>query len=181
MSKPVKNLMIRDYGERLGERGDALLISVRGIDANTTNRLRQELAAKDIKFTVIRNALARQVVRDSGLAALEPLLKGPSALAYGAESVIDVARELMKWSQQIEKLEMKGAVLDGQLFAGRAGVEALSKFPTREEALAKLVGSILGPARKIASCAKAPASKLAGAIKTIEDKLEKGEAIVKVA
>ncbi|MCA9294005.1 MAG: 50S ribosomal protein L10 [Phycisphaerales bacterium] len=181
MSKPVKTLMIRDYGQRLEGHGDALLISVRGIDAITTNRLRQELAKKDIKITVIRNALARQVVRESGLSALEPLLKGPSALAYGAESVIDVARELMKWGKEIEKLEMKGAVLDGQLFAGHAGVEALSKYPTREEALAKLVGSVLGPARKLASCAKAPASNIAGAVKSMQDKLEKGEAIAKVA
>ena len=181
MSKSVKTLMIRDYDTRLEGHDNALLISVRGIDAITTNKLRQELAAKDIKITVIRNALARQVVKDSGLSALEPLLKGPSALAYGAESVIDVARELMKWGKEIEKLEMKGAVLDGQLFEGHAGVEALSKFPTREEALAKLVSSVLGPARKLASCAKAPASNIASGLKTMQDKLEKGETIAKVA
>lgn len=173
--------MIRDYVESLDGHDNALLISVRGIDAITTNNLRQSLADKDIKITVIRNALARQIVKDSGLAALEPLLKGPSALAYGAESVIDVARELMKWSKEIEKLEMKGAVLDGQLFEGHAGVAALSKFPTREESLANLVGAALGPARKLASCAMAPAGNIAGVLKTMQDTLEKGEAITKVA
>jgi large subunit ribosomal protein L10 len=181
MSKPVKTLMMRDYRERLEGQSDALLVSVRGVDAITTNMLRRDLAEKDIKITVIRNALARQLFKDSGMSSLTPLLEGPSALVYGAESVIDVARELMKWSKKIEKLEFKGAVLDGQLFTGKAGVEALSKYPTRDEALAKLVGGILGPARKLASCVKAPAGNIAGVVKTLQDKLEKGETIAKVA
>lgn len=180
MSKVVKKLLMRDYTDRLEGVEDALLISVRGVPALDNNKFRNELAKKDIKVTVIRNNLAKNTLKDGPLGSLVPLLEGPSALAYGAESVVDVAREVMKWAKQLENLELKGAVIDGELFTGKAGVERLSKLPTREEALAQAVTLILSPAKKLMSQVKGPGSKLMSVVKTIEEKLEKGETIAKV-
>jgi ribosomal protein L10 len=59
-------------------------------------------------------------------------------------------------------------------------VKALSKFPTRDEAIAQDVTLILGPGRKLVGAIKGPGSNLAGIIKAIEEKLEKGEAIAAV-
>jgi len=181
MSKPVKELMMRDYQGRLEGVNDALLISIRGIPANDNNRLRQGLFQKDIRVTVIRNNLARHALKDSPLSALDPLLEGPSALAYGAESVVDVAREVMEWAKELKQLELKGAVLEGQLYEGQAGVEALSKMPTRDEAIAQAVTLILSPARNLVGAVQGPGSSLASIVKAIEEKLEKGEEITKVA
>lgn len=184
MSKPVKNWMIRDYetllDEALGETRDVLLVSIRGVDANANNALRRGLKERDIHITVIRNNLAKKAFADSTLSALSPLLTGHSALAYGGETVVDVARALVDKAKELEGLELKGAVLDGMLFEGEAGVTALSKFPTRDEAIAKVVTVVLSPARNLAGAATSPASNLAGILKTIEEKLEKGEAIEKV-
>lgn len=180
MSKPVKNMLIRDYQERLGDVTDALVVSIRGVEANDNNNLRQDLASKDIKITVIRNTLHKHAFGDSDLAALEPVMTGPSALAYGAESVVDVARELVKWAKDIEELELKGAVLDGELFEGAEGVERLSKFPTREEAIGEAITLILSPAKNLVGAVKGPGSSLVSIIKSIEEKLEKGESIAKV-
>jgi large subunit ribosomal protein L10 len=179
MSKPVKNMLIRDYQERLGDTSDALVVSIRGIGANDNNKLRQELASKDIRITVVRNNLHKHAFGDTPLGNLEPVMKGPSALAYGAESVVDVARELVKWAKEIEHLELKGAILDGELFEGEEGVERLSKFPTREEAIAQTVTLILSPAQKLVGAVKGPGSALASILKSIEEKLEKGETIAK--
>ncbi|RMH26230.1 MAG: 50S ribosomal protein L10 [Planctomycetota bacterium] len=179
MSKAVKELLVRDYKARLEGVQDALVISVRGVPANDTNRLRLGLAGKSIRVTVVRNALAKRAFADSSLAELAPVLEGPSALAYGAESVVDVARELVKWAKEVQNLELKGAVLDGQLFEGPAGVEALSKFPTREEAVAQAVTLVLSPGRNLMAQIKGPGARVAGLIKAIEEKLEKGEAIAK--
>lgn len=179
MSKPVKEMMMRDYAEKLGEHTDAVLISVRGIPANDTNRMRVGLQKKDIRVTVIRNALARRAFEESPLGSIGPLLTGPSALAYGAESVVDVARELVRWAKEVEQLELKGAVLDGQLFEGAEGVEALSKLPTREEAIAQAVTLVLSPARNLVGAVRGPGAALASIVKAIEEKLEKGESITK--
>lgn len=179
MSKAVKNLMIRDYKAKLEGVNDALVLSIRGVNAKDNNKLRMGLAKKQIKVTVVRNSLAGHAFKGTGLAGLDPILKGPSALAYGA-SVVDVAREVMEWAGKVANLELKGAVLDGTLYTGKKGVEQLSKFPTRGEALSQTVTLILSPARKIMGQVKGPGGKVMAIVKTVQDKLEKGEAIAKV-
>jgi large subunit ribosomal protein L10 len=180
MSRTVKNLMMRDVRDRVDGFDDALVLSIRGVPARTTNEMRLELNKKNIKIAVVRNNLAKHVFAESGLKALAPVLKGPSAVAFGGASVVDVAREIMAWAKKVEQLELKGAVLDGELFVGKAGVERLSKMPTREEAIAQTVVLVLSPGRKLAAAIKGPGSRLASVVKSIEEKLEKGEAIAKV-
>jgi large subunit ribosomal protein L10 len=181
MSKAVKNLMIRDYKSRLGNTSDALVVSIRGMKALDNNRLRNELSRKNIRIAVIRNDLARVAFKGGPLANLDPLLSGPNALAFGGDSIVDVARELVSWAEKTATLELRGAVLDGELFEGKKGVERLSKFPTRDEAKAKVITLVLSPGRKVMGQVKGPGARVAGIVKTIADKLEKGEAIAKIA
>ncbi len=186
MSKTMKQAIMRDYKSQIAggdaaEFPDAMLISIRELKGRDATAVRNSLAKKKIKITVIRNSLARKTFEGSGLAALSDLLTGPSALAYGGESVIDVAREIVGLMAKFPKIELKGAVLDGQLFSGKAGCEELSKFPTKDEAIGQVVTLIVSPAKKLVGALKGPGSTVAGIIKTIEDKLEKGEAIPRKA
>lgn len=183
MSKAIKNIIMRDYTSRVaGDEGkpqDAVLISIRGVKAVDTTKLRGNLAKKNIKITVIRNSLARKAFGGSSLSALTDVLSGASALAYGSESVVQVARALTESIAKYPALELKGAVLDGTLYKGKEGVVELSKFPTRDEAIAQSVTLVVSPGRKIMGQVKGPGSNVAGIIKAIEMKLEKGEAIAK--
>jgi len=179
MSKPMKKIMIRDYKERIGDIDDAMLISLRGVGANDNNEFRSELVKQDIHVTVIRNKLFMQAFGDSKLAELSPLLTGSNALAYGAESVVEVAREVVRLVEKFPEIELRGAVLDGMLFVGDAGVKELSKYPTRDEAIAQDVTLILSPARNLMGAIKGPGGALAGIVKAIEEKLESGETIAK--
>lgn len=181
MSKPVKELMMRDYRGLFEGVSDALVVSIRGVEANANNRLRLGLREKGVRITVLRNSLAKKAIADGPLEGLAPLLDGPSAIAYGGASVVDVARELVKWAKEIENFELKGALLEGELYEGAASVDALSKLPTREEAVAQVVTLILSPARNLAAQIKGPGSRLAGIVKAIEERLEKGETIEKTA
>jgi hypothetical protein len=79
-----------------------------------------------------------------------------------------VAREIVKAAEAEKKIVLKGAIFDGEYYDGDAGVKLLGSFPTREEAQAKVVTLVLSPARNIM-----------GVVKTIQEKLEKGEAIAK--
>ncbi|HYF14173.1 MAG TPA: 50S ribosomal protein L10 [Phycisphaerales bacterium] len=184
MSKAVKGIIMRDYKARVNKEGeglhDAVLISIRGVKAVDTTRLRHGLAKQNIRITVIRNSLARKTFEGTSLAALNDLLTGASALAYGSQSVVEVARALVESMAKYPTLELKGAVLDGTLFSGKAGVTELSRFPTREEAVAQVVTLVVSPGRKVLAQVQGPGSTIAGIIKSIESKLEKGEAIAAV-
>jgi large subunit ribosomal protein L10 len=179
MSKTVKTMIMSDYQSRLEGTSDAMLISIRGVKAIPTSKMRRNLAGKNIKITVIRNNLAKKNFAGTGLEPLTKLLTGPSAIAYGGQSVVEVAREIVALIATMPELELKGAVLDGQLFEGKAGVTELSKFPTREEAIGRVITLVVSPAQKLVAAVKGPGAKIAGIIKAIEEKLEKGEAIAK--
>jgi large subunit ribosomal protein L10 len=179
MSKPIKELVIDEYRQRFADVENALVVDIRGIAANDNNEMRLELLKQDIRVTVVKNTLAQKAIAGTSLEALSPALDGPAALAYGAESVIDVARALVDWARKLKQLDLKAAVLDGEFFDGEDAVKKLSTFPTREEAHAKVVQVFLSPARNVVGAATSPGAALAGILKTIEEKLEKGETITK--
>jgi large subunit ribosomal protein L10 len=181
MSKTVKGMIMSDYKSRLEGTSDAMVISIRGVKGIPATKLRRGLSGKKIKITVVRNALAKKTFEGTALEPLAKFLTGPSALAYGGASVVEVAREVIALIKEMPEVELKGAILDGTVYEGKAGVTELSKFPTKDEAIAKAVTLIVSPGRKLLGQIKGPGSGIAGIIKAIETKLEKGEAIAKKA
>ncbi len=180
MSKPVKELIMKTYKDRFGDLDGAVLIDVTGVDALDTIAMRHGLNEKDIRVTVIKNTLAGKTFEGTALAGLESLLSGPNAMVYGGDSVVTVAREIIDFVKTIEALEVKGAIMDGQIYeAGE--VVALSKYPTREEAQAQAVQIILSPAQNLVGAIVGPGRKIASLVKAIEEKLEAGETISKAS
>ena len=159
MSKPVKDMMMKQYRRKFEGVSDALLVGIRGINANQTRGLRSQLATKKIRVTVIKNHLAKRVFSDGSLAPLNPLIDGPTALVYGGESVVNVARDIIEIARKLEKLEVKGAVMEGAVF-GPKDVKRLSQFPTRQEALADIVGIISGQGPQLVSLVTGSAGQL---------------------
>ena len=110
---------------------------------------------------------------------LNSVLDGPAALAYGGDSVVGVARVLVTWAKKLKSLELCGAILDGEVFEGGEGVSRLSKFPTREEAHAKVVQLVLSPAQRLVGAATGPGATIAGILDEIKTRLEDGKTIEK--
>ncbi|MCX5659989.1 MAG: 50S ribosomal protein L10 [Planctomycetota bacterium] len=172
MSKPVKNLISASYKKRFGELEGAVLINIRGLSSNDNNKLRQNLAGKKVKVTVVKNTLARKALGDTKLKALTDLIEGPTALVYGGESVVNVARDLLAAIKGMESVKVTGAILDGLVFPANQ-IEVLSKYPTRREAQAQAITLVVSPGRKLAGQILGPGRKLAAIVKAIEVKKEK--------
>jgi large subunit ribosomal protein L10 len=170
MSKRVKNLIEKELNGKFSSLDSVAVISPRGIDGIKTNALRRKLHEKGLKMPIVKNTLARRAAEKTKLQGFEKLLDGPSAVIYGKASVSVVARLLMTEKKTNEKLEFHGIFFDGEIYAGEKGVEQVSKFPTREEAVANIAGALLGPGRKLAGALKGPGGRLGGIFKTIEDK-----------
>lgn len=175
MSKFVKNLVMRDISDRMKEVDTIAVISPRGLDATKNNGIRRKLRAKGLRMTVVKNTLAKRTLGEGKLRGFDALLEGPSALIYGKAGVSEIARLLVDEKKTNDKLELRGIFFDGEVYAGEKGVEQVSKLPTREEAIANVVGSILGPGRKLAAALKGPGGQLGGVLKTIEDKAKDKE------
>lgn len=181
MSKKVKALLQVEIQKRIGDVAGVAVISPRGIEATKTNQMRRRLREKGLRMLVVRNSLTRRVTGKTRLAGFEPLLDGPSALVFGQASVPAIARLLLEEKKNNDKLELRGVFFEGELYPGEAGVEAASKLPTREEAVANLVAAILGPGRKLASAIKGPGGRIGAVLKSIEEKAKEKEAAAPAA
>jgi large subunit ribosomal protein L10 len=170
MSKKIKNLIEKELNAKFSPLDGVAVISPKGIDGTKTNLLRRRLGAKGVKFTVVKNTLAKRAASTTRLKGFEVLLDGPSAVVYGKAGIGNIARMLIEEGKNDETLELRGVFFDGEAYPGPKGVEQVSKLPTREEAIASIVGAILGPGRKLAGAVKGPGGKLAGVLKAIEEK-----------
>ncbi|MEK6702078.1 MAG: 50S ribosomal protein L10 [Planctomycetota bacterium] len=173
MSKSIKTMMMREYKARVGDARDGMLIGIRGLKAKDQHTLRTNLRKQNIRVSVVRNHLARKALEGSPLSKLSDMLTGSNAYAFGGTSAVEIAREVMKLVAKMPALELKGAVLDGLVFTGKKGVEELSKFPTKDEAIANIVTLVVSPGRTIMGQVKGPGATVGGLIKAIEEKAEK--------
>ena len=168
MSKYVKGMLIDAVADRLGDATDLLVVDVSTIDAIRVNELRLELAKKDIQALTVKNSLARRALERKGVTGLDPVLEGPSTLVFGGEDVVALSKEITKWAKEIDKLEIKGGTVEGQTL-DEAGVETLSKSPSREELLCTIVAQILSPGANLSAALLGPGAALASQIKQIAD------------
>ena len=168
MSKPVKALLRKELVRRLTGNDSLTVLSLVGVPGVASNELRRQLREKSVSVTVVKNAVARQAFKEVGLEAASELLDGPSAVAVGGESVVDVVRQLLEFAKAQPALVVRGALLEGELF-GPERVDELSKYPTRDEAIANIAAMILSPGSRLSSAITGPGGRIAGAIKTLSE------------
>ena len=184
MSKPIKELIRNELVKRFQGVTSMAVVGFTGLDAIATHNLRGRLHDKQIRLTVVKNSVARQAFKQLGLDAAGDLLDGPCAVAYGADSVVTVVRTLMDVAKETPKgsaaLTIKAALLDGQPFAADQ-IEALSKYPNRDEAIARVVSVVLSGGSKLAACLMGPGSAVASILKTLEEKAKEAAAAAPAA
>ena len=114
MSKPVKDMIASEYGRRFKGVTGAVVVEIRGLNAQATTTMRGSMRAKGIQVAVVKNALARRSFKGGPLGSIEKALVGPSAMLFGPESAIMIAREVVKAATDDKKIVLKGAIFDGE-------------------------------------------------------------------
>ena len=168
MSKYVKELMMDQLKTELDGDKSVLILDLKGLDAITEYQFRRDLRKKSIKMRVLRNTLARRVFDDMGIGGLSRFLEGPSVAVWGGAGVAELAKEVFNQVKKLKKPEIKGGSIDGTVI-GPEQVEDITKLPSREALIGRVVGLALAPAARVVSLANAPASGLLGQLKTLAE------------
>ena len=148
-----------------------------GLTVAQVSDLRQQLAEAGAEAKVTKNTLAKiavnEVLKDTSSEDLEKfvdLFTGPSLMVFGKEEAVGPAKVLAKFAKEHENLEVKGAWFS-DAFLDAKGVVAVSKMPSREETLAKLLALLNTPAQQLMRLMNAPAQQVVQVIKAHEQKL----------
>lgn len=153
-----------------------MLVSVVGLDANTTVALRRQLRQKDIHLLVVKNGLAKRAAEGTSLAAAFEGAEGTLAMVWGAQDFVSLAKEVVALdkSQVYKAFQARGGVLDGECLTSER-VKEISKWPNREEQLSLLIGQILGPGARLSAQLIGPGGALASQLKEKATGSEDGE------
>ena len=120
--------------------------------------MRKSLREAGVTYKVYKNTLVKRAIEGTEFESLKDLLEGPSAIAISKSEATTPASIICKFAKTNDKLEVKGGVVEGAFYDAK-GVEVLSTIPSREELLAKFLGSIQSPITNFARVIKQIAEK----------------------
>lgn len=126
--------------------------------ADATN-LRRRMRDAGATYKVAKNRLASLALDGTRFQGVQPLLKGPTALAWSRDPVA-VAKTAVEFARGNDKFVILGGALGTQTL-DLNGVKALAELPSLETLRAQLLGLIQTPATRIAGILQAPGSQLA--------------------
>jgi large subunit ribosomal protein L10 len=168
MSKRVKELYIETLCTRFDGVQDCVVVGLAGLNAQQDDELRTDLRGKDVNMLVVKNRLASIALDRAGLGLAASLLDGPSAVAWGGDSIIELSKVMQKWANQFEPMVIRGGYSEGETLSADQ-VDVMSKMPSREELLGRVAGQLTASASRVVALATGPAGRVLGQIKTIGD------------
>ena len=159
-AKAAKQVIIDEIKERFEGAVSVVAVDYLGLTVEEADALRKNLRNEGVQFTVYKNTLIKRAIDGTPFEALGEgeTLKGSTALAFCTEDATASARIIAKAIKDYKKMAFKGGVVEGVVY-DKAQIEEFSTIPSREELIARFMGSIQSPMTKLALTLKAIAEK----------------------
>ena len=162
MSKAVKAAMLEQTQSALADVRDCFVVDYSGIDAVTLTGLRHTLREKGVSFRVVKNSTAMGAFKAIGVEEIEQYIVGPSAVVFGGDDAVVLAKSLDECSGEVQALEIRGGVLDGKAVTS-VEVKQLAQLPSREQLLGEFILAASGAAAQVIAAAADAAGQVIGA------------------
>lgn len=145
----LKQPIVQAIADDIKDAQSVVLVDYRGLTVAQDTELRKQLREAGVIYKVCKNTMMKRAFEGTDFAALDEHLEGPSAIAISKDDATAPARILCKFAKDAKALELKAGVVEGTVY-DVAGLTELSKVPSREELLSKLLGSLQSPITNLA-------------------------------
>jgi len=166
MARPEKVAEVQAITERLKAAQSFVLADFTGLSVEQMTIFRIKCRSQSVECRVVKNRLAKIAADKADLELLKEYLVGPTAFIFGPESQIEPAKVVVEFAKENEAMQVKGGVVDGKYLSSQE-VVALSKIPSREVLIARMMGSIQSPMSGLAATVNGVTAALTRAIDAV--------------
>ena len=143
----AKQAIVDEIKDKLDGAQSAVVIDYIGTTVEEANTMRKMLREENVDYTVYKNTLMKRALEGTDFEELSQVLQEPSAIAISKEDATVPARVLSKAIKQINKMSFKGGIVEGTYY-DEDGLKSVANIPSRDELIAKFMGSIQSPVGK---------------------------------
>ncbi len=149
MPTDAKRATVAELREDLAGSTALITTEYRGLTVREIGEIRRALRKNNVTYRVVKNRLMRIAAEQEGNLGVGPLLRGPSAIAFGSGDEAQVAKVVIDAVRPYKLVKVTGAVVGGRTFDA-GGVQTLATLPSRDVLLAQLAGAFNAPATQVA-------------------------------
>jgi large subunit ribosomal protein L10 len=168
MPTEAKRETVAELREELAKNPTLIVSEYRGLTVKDIAEIRRSLRKQDVTYRIVKNRLMRIAASESVGTALDGLLTGPTAIAFGTDETT-TAKAVIDAVRQYRQVRITGALL-GRNAIDADGVTRLASLPTREVLLSQLAGAFAAPMATMAGLFDAPLRDVAGLVQALADK-----------
>lgn len=172
MTKEEKAKYVDDLAVQLAENNVIYLTDTAELTVEVVNNLRRKAFNANVSMRVVKNTLLEKAmdrVEDKDFGDLKGILKGATSIMF-AEAGNGPARLIKDFRKKEDKPILKGAYIDASVYIGDDQLGMLSDLKSKEEMIGEIIGLLQSPAKNVISGLKGAGGKLAGILKTLEER-----------
>lgn len=169
MNRSSKEQVVSELAQKLSGAKAAFLADYRGLNVEKVNQLRGELRKAGADYQVVKNTLLKLAAKGTGVECLDDEMSGPTALTIAGADPVAPAKVLSEFAKTNDKFILRVGALDGKKLT-LADVQALAELPSREELLAKMLGSLNAPVSNFVGVLAAVPRSLVQVLAAIQEK-----------
>lgn len=143
-SQEARKELAQVIKEKFSNAKSVVFVQSSGLTVAEDTELRNEFRKNNVEYKVYKNTLIKYALKDLGISDFDADLNGPTSVAFGADEVAASKVVVAAAKKYDGKLTVKSGYVDG----GRVdvkGVNTLASMPSKEELIAKMLGSLQAP------------------------------------
>ena len=165
----AKKLVVEDIKSKIQTAKSVVFVKFVGLTVAEDTELRKEFRKNNVEYKVLKNTLIKRAFNDLGITSFDDDLNGPTSVAFGADETA-AAKVIVEAAKKYEnKVAVKCAYVENEKI-DENGVKALAAMPSKEELIAKMLGSLQAPITNFVGVLSAMPSSLVIALNAVAEK-----------